>query len=361
MGAFGTVDRPTFRAWRARHTFEAVEGSRSSTVLIGTDAGDVAGSVARVTPSLFDMLGDVRPLHGRLFGADEGRPGSEDAALLSEALWRSGFGADPAVVGRRITVADQSVTVVGILSDEFRFPDWNIALWQADTFETSLNGSANADRVIAYVRLASGVPEDDALRLATAVAVEAGAQPDLSAQTRPLNGSNLDETDARAMRLLAGGVVLLFIVLCANVSSLMLAGLAARQHEMATRAALGASRQRLVSQAFVENVLVGLTGVAAGFGIASALVSAARTLIPQAVLLQSLNPLNLDARALVDVLVDEDLTELLPRRMRNLLFRIDVAHTVNPLKGLRKPVRDHFLEQRAGKPWLADYSTHQSN
>lgn len=297
-GGPNSVQVDTYRAWHGRHAFAAVEATWSSTGLLATEEGELARDVARVTPGLFEMVGGVRPVHGRLFGGDDGRPGADDRILLSEELWRREFGADASIVGRRVLLDDTPVVVVGILPDEFRFPDWTTAVWRADTFESG-GGGTRSDRVLTYARFAGDVPGDDALRLATAVAHEAGESADLFAQTRPLNGSNLDATDGRAIRLLAGGVALLFVVLCANVGSLLLAGLTSRQHELGTRAALGATRRRLVGQASIESGLIGLAGVGAGLAVAWGLVSGARAVLPEAVLLQSLNPLNLDGRALV--------------------------------------------------------------
>jgi predicted permease len=143
------------------------------------------------------------------------------------------------------------------------------------------------------------VPAADALRVATTVAREADPTTATQwAQSRPLSALELDTYYARAVPLLSGGVLLLFLVLCANVSSLLLAGLAARGREFATRTALGASRSRLVRQAFLESLVVGAAGVAAGTGIAWVLVSVSRVVLPQAALLHSLNPLNIDGRAL---------------------------------------------------------------
>lgn len=297
-GGASSVPVDTYRAWHERHAFSAIEGTSSSVGLIATEAGEIARSVARVSPGLFDMVGGVLPLHGRLFGDDDGSPGASDRILLSEALWRSEFGADASMLGRRVMLDDMSVVIVGILPDEFRFPDWTTAIWRADTFEGG-GGGTRGDRVVSYARLAADVPQADALRLATDVARDAGSQASLTAQLRPINASNLDATDERAIRLLAGGVVLLLVVLCANVSSLLLAGLTSREHELGTRAALGATRGRLVGQALIESGLVGLAGVGVGLAAAWSLVAGARAVLPDAVLLQSLNPLNLDARALV--------------------------------------------------------------
>ena len=108
-----------------------------------------------------------------------------------------------------------------------------------------------------------------------------------------------DEYSKRAVPVLAGGVGLVFLVLCANVCGLLLARLTTRRREFSMRAALGASRGRLIRQAIVESCLLGTIGVLLGATLAWAFVSVARALLPEPMLLQTLNPLNLDARALV--------------------------------------------------------------
>jgi putative ABC transport system permease protein len=288
-----------FKAWRESPAFAAVEGAVWSTALIGSDSGEVTRGIARVTPGVFDLLGGVRPVRGRLFDASEGRPGNDDRVLLSQDLWRALFHSDPALVGRSITIDGKPVVVVGILPSEFRFPQWNTVVWRAANFETPQAAALGA-RPVVYVRFAANVPRADALRVATTVAREADASENATrwAQSRSLSAFELDAYYARAVPLLSGGVVLLFLVLCANVSSLLLAGLAARGRELATRTALGASRSRLVRQAFLESVVTGAGGIVAGAGIGWGLVSVARAVLPQAALLHSLNPLNLDARAL---------------------------------------------------------------
>lgn len=291
-GTTPTAD--VFRAWRTSPAFAAVAGAYSGTALITTDAGAATREMARVTPELFDLLGGVRPVGGRLFDATEGRPGSDDRVLVSEDVWRGLFHADPALVGRRITIDNKPVTVVGVLPSDFRFPAWNTVVWKADTFE------APNERPTVYVRFAPSVPREDALGVATRVAQGMNAKYATQwAQARPLGANELDKYYQRAVPLLSGGVVLLFLVLCANVSSLLLTGFTARGREFAVRAALGASRARLVRQAFLESALCGAGGIIAGAGIGWALVSVSRAVLPQAALLRSLNPLNIDARALI--------------------------------------------------------------
>lgn len=286
-----TVAPAVFRAWKSCPAFAAAEAARSDTALIAIDGGVALRGIARVTPGVFDLLGGIRPVRGRLFDASEGRPGSDDRVLLSEDVWRALCHSDPALVGRSIMVDGRPMVVVGILPSEFRFPSWNTVIWRAASFED--------ERPVVYVRFAPKVPSADALRMATTAAREADARnARLWAQPRPLAGLVLDEYYQRAVPLLSGGVVLLFLVLCANVSSLLLGGLLARAREFATRSALGAPRSRLVRQAFLESAGVGTGGLVAGIGIGWALVSVSRAFLPEVFLMRSLNPLNIDLRAL---------------------------------------------------------------
>jgi putative ABC transport system permease protein len=183
--------------------------------------------------------------------------------------------------------------VVGILPAEFRFPSADTVLWKPTDLRSRPGELARA-----YVRFASGMPRAEALRLATGAARTADAA---NASLRPwvhtLAGID-DEYSRRAVPMLAGGVGLVFLVLCANVCGLLLARLTARRREFSMRAALGASRGRLIRQAVVESCLLGTLGVVLGAALAWALVSVAWALLPEPMLLQTLNPLNLDARAL---------------------------------------------------------------
>ncbi|MEX2273148.1 MAG: ABC transporter permease [Vicinamibacterales bacterium] len=291
-GGASTVSPAVFRAWRDSAAFAAVEAATSASALVETESGNVSSrNLARVTPGVFDLLGGVRPVQGRLFDATDGRPGSDDRILLSEDVWRSLYHSDPSLVGRTITIDDAPMVVVGILPSAFRFPSWNTVIWRAASFERG------QDRPIVYARFSDAVPPADALSLATTAAREAGVRGNSRAFARPL-APTLDDYYAKALPMLSGGVVLLFVVLCANVSSLLLAGLTLRARELGTRAALGATRARLVRQVFLEAAMVAIAGVAAGTGLGWLLVSSAQGVLPQAAFVHSLNTLDIDVRAL---------------------------------------------------------------
>jgi predicted permease len=296
-GGRTTVAPAVLRAWRDSSAFAGAESARPDMALIEANGSVATRGIARVSPGIFDLLGGVRPVRGRLFDQSEGRAGTNDRVLLSEDLWRSLYHADSSIVGRRITIDREALLVVGILPSDFRFPLWNTEIWRASDF-TAPTAQATAFPMV-YVRFASNMPRDEALRLARDAARAADSRnAKLEPRVRPLAADVLDPFYERAVPLLAGGVVLVFLVLCANVSSLLLARLGERRREFSVRSALGASRGRVMRQAVVESAVIGLLGVIVGICLAWALVSAARAFLPDALLLRTLNPLNIDLRSL---------------------------------------------------------------
>ena len=274
--------------------FDTVEGASTGTSLLDTGLGPIVRPSAWVSPGVFAMLG-VGPSRGRLFEAGDGRPGLDDRVLMSEDLWRAAFGADPALIGQRITIDGSSALLIGLMPSGFRFPAWNTVIWKP----LDLVNPPKTVLPQAFVRLAPGVPMADALGRAAEVAK--ATEPSFAANTvmrgQPLADS-LDPYYQRAVPLLAGGVGLVLLVLCANVSSLLLARLTARQRELRLCAALGASRWRLLRQVCLEHGLLGASGVAFGVGLAWALVSLSQSVLPQAFSLRTLHPVDLDGRAL---------------------------------------------------------------
>jgi putative ABC transport system permease protein len=259
-GGRGAVAPAVFHAWQESTAFAGAESAVPHTALVDVNGSVVARGIARITPGLFELLGGVRPIRGRLFDASEVRAGIHDRVLLSEDLWRTLYQSDPAIIGRSILVDGEQLVVMGVLPADFRFPSWNTVIWRAVDYRAMPASVAN-ELPRAYVRFAPNVPRVDALRIATAAARAADSRnAELYLRVRPLAGMVLDPYYQRAVPLLAGGVILVFLVLCANVSSLLLARLTARQREFSMRSALGASRGRLVRQAFVESSVLGVVG-----------------------------------------------------------------------------------------------------
>ena len=295
-GGRTTVAPAVLQAWRTTPGLAAAESAQSDTALIDVEGAYATRPMAWVTPGLFALLGDIQPVRGRLFDAVDGAAGAEGRALLSESVWRGLFNADPGLVGRRVTIDGEPIVIVGILPADFRFPAWDTVLWRPIDF-SALPPTRATDRPTAYVRFAADVPREEALRLATASARHADATTaELQVRVRPLVPANA--YDRHAVRLLTGGVIFVFVVLCINVSSLLLGRLSGRRRDFGVCAALGASRRRLMYEAFLESSALGLAGVAAGVGVAWTLVTLAQVFLPDAYLMRTLNPLDLDIRAL---------------------------------------------------------------
>jgi predicted permease len=292
------VSAANFLAWRATPAFESVESATTATAVIETGAGPIARGTATVTPGLFAMLG-VGAIRGRLFDGQDGRAGATDRALISEDLWRSAFAADASIIGRTITIDGERVLVIGVLPADFRFPQWDTVIWRPVQYDSAAE-TAGVALPIAYVRFAAAIPREDALRLATEAAHQADAATEkLNADADPVAGLLLNRYYARALPLLFGGFALVFVVLCANAGSLLLVRISERRREFTMCSALGASRWRLLRQALIESVMLGVLGTAGGVALSMALIAAARVFLPEAFLLRTLNPLNMDARALL--------------------------------------------------------------
>lgn len=283
-------------AWRQSGVFSGVEAANPETAVLEVNGTFATRGMARVTPGLFAMLGGVQPVRGRLFEAADG-DASENRILLSAELWRTTFQSNEGIVGQRILVNNETMTVVGVLPADFRFPVWDTQIWRADSFSPSRGTGTTLQLPRAFVRFAPGIPREDALRIAmiSAQAVDASTANQWP-QTEPLVRS--DAYDARAVPILAAGVLLVLAVLCANASSLMMARLSDRRREFAMRTALGAARHRLIRQTLFESAGIGVLAIAAGAAIASAMLAVSRGLLPAEILFRTLNPLDMDVRAL---------------------------------------------------------------
>jgi putative ABC transport system permease protein len=239
------------------------------------------------------MLGmlDVRPVRGRIFIPGD----TSDALLVSETIWRSTFGSDPGIIGKRVILGGSQGVVVGVLPAAFRFPAPTTAAWRV------MDAAAPPDDARSlwlYARLKPGVPLADAETRVGAIARALnrlprsyGGDPPLSS----LGASGVDAFTQRALWLLFGGVGIVFLVLCANVSSLVLTGISSRRRELGVCSALGASQARLIREAVIEHALIGVAGAVTGIVLAHNLTAS----IPELFVGQTLNPIDLDLRALI--------------------------------------------------------------
>ena len=294
----GSHSYPNFLDMRTQNTvFEHVASYHGSDYIL-TGRGEPArlqGLVA--TTDLFPLLG-VQPLLGRTFLPDEDKPSeSGRVAILSEQLFRKRFNSDPSILNQAITLDGRPFTVVGVMPASFEFPIQNepVELW------TTIAGDASGEEPITAARgahflqvigrLKSGVTKEQAQSELTTIAARLEQQyPDTNTSKSLRVDSALTALvgDIRpALLILLGAVACVLLIACANVANLLLARATSRHKEMAIRAALGASRMRVIRQLLTESVLLSLCGGAVGLLLAvwwsDLLVALGKEDIPRAV------------------------------------------------------------------------------
>jgi predicted permease len=228
-----------------------------------------------VSDNFFEMLG-VRPQHGRLFNAEEGKWNGPKAVILSDGLWRRRFGSDPGIVGTPLILNDEPHTVVGILPVSFDFgsvfaPGSRFDLYFPFALSPETNRWGNTMAMIG--RLKPGVSAAEAQAeirtLAGQITAEHPERNSFVGHVRPL----ADQVSGRmrlAVWVLAGAVGMVMLIVCANLSNLLLARTASRHRELAIRSALGAGRRRLVAQMLTESLVLSCGGAIVGLALAIA-------------------------------------------------------------------------------------------
>jgi putative ABC transport system permease protein len=286
-----SVSIPEYLDYRGQaRSFESVAAVRNVSLNFAEGAaGPERLPGAAVTASFFDVLG-VAPVLGRVFTAEEDRPGGASVAVLSRGVWQRRFGGAPGVVGRAVRINDQPVTIVGIMPASFRFPEADTGVWiplRVDSASPGNRGAHNraviarirGDVTLAAVRgevsaigrrLAREYPEDYPDGSGWGVSVKTLRERLVGDLTEPL-------------RLLFAAVLFVVLIAAANTSGLMLARASERRAEFAARAALGASRLRVIRQVVIEGAVAGAAGGALGLLVAELLLRGFELTLPAAV------------------------------------------------------------------------------
>jgi predicted permease len=231
-------------------------------------------STVVITTDFLRTLG-VQPQIGREFNAEETRVGGPSAVLLSDAVWRNSFSADPQILGRAITLNDTSALVVGVLPAEFWFPQPADAVLPLRP-TGSLSDTGTNTQIIARLQDAAGMAQAQADVASMTEQLREAAQGNVARNYRGLAILAYRDWlvgDVRLNLLLlffATGVLLL--IACGNLALLLLTRFAARARELAVRTALGSSRRRMLAQLLTENLVLTAMGAAAGVTAAHALI-----------------------------------------------------------------------------------------
>jgi predicted permease len=257
----------------------------------------------QVTPSFFPTLG-LKPVLGRTFLDSEGKNGQDRVVVLSHAFWQTKFGMQSDILGQSLTMNGKPYTIIGVLPDNFDFPSPLYKVWVPAALDAPLfqdNIDAHFLRVIG--RLKAGVTFEQ-LRAEVDV-LGRHVNPAGDDTVRRFYPMSLEERMFGDLRqpllILFSAVVFLLLIACANVANLMLARSSSRRSEMAIRAAMGASRPRLIAQLLTEAALLAAIGGVLGIGLAVWGLDALRAFAAQNV--QELLHAHVDGWALTFVLV----------------------------------------------------------
>ena len=265
------VSAANYLDWaRESHVFEKTAIYTYATFDFMTGANPEVVPSGEVESSFFSVYG-VRPMLGRGFLPEDDRAGRNNVVVLGYNFWRNRFASNPAIVGQRITLNNAAYTVVGVMGPAFRSPDW-AKIWTPLAWTDKERAVRGEHHFLVIARLRQGVnlrqaqtemdiisgrlqkeyPEDDNGWGALVVPL----RDEMVGDVRP------------ALLVLLGAVGFVLLIACANISNLVLARTMARRKEMAIRAALGASRIRIVQHVLVEAITLSVFGGALGLAIA---------------------------------------------------------------------------------------------
>ena len=257
--------------WRAQsHSFDQLALYRWWNVnLTGSEQPErIQGFL--VTANFIDVTG-IKPILGRTFTEEENRPGKGDVAIIANSLWQRHFGGDPDIIGKTITVNRLSLTIVGVMPNSLSYPIPG-EIYAPLTITPELANSRQSHDSYVIGRLKPDVSIQSAQAdIANITARLEQQYPEtntgLGATVFPIVADTVRKYDTGVWVAMAA-VAFVLLIACANVANLMLARASGRQREIALRAALGATRWRIVRQLLTESVIVALLGGIVGILVA---------------------------------------------------------------------------------------------
>jgi putative ABC transport system permease protein len=283
-----SISYPDFLDWRARQTsFTAIGVSSGQSFNYDGESSTerLAGLLA--SHDLSTALG-ITALRGRLFSAEDDKPGAERTVIISEGFWKRSFGGRESAIGEKIRLNKEVYTIIGVLPDAFQFPGAPTEVWApvglwGDRYRDRWNHSG----LYAVARLKPGVTfAQGCAEMRTIVGQLAREYPATNTGVSVVTQMFADSVfgGVRPMLfVLLGAAGFVLLIACTNVANLQLAKAHARGREFAVRSALGAGRGRVVRQLLVESVLLGLLGCAVGLALGAWAIGVLRTALPASI------------------------------------------------------------------------------
>jgi putative ABC transport system permease protein len=304
------VSYPNYLDWTEQNqVFDSIAAARGNSLALSGQGEPTYIQTGSVTSNYFDVL-RVRPLLGRNLRSSDDALDANPVAVMSETLWRARFGADPALVGRTVTLDQHPITVVGIVPAYFHssVPSAATQLWVPlgqDGVFSDMRGRRAGHYLAVLGRLKPGVTAARAQSEMTALEQRLAEQYPNENKGWGVRIASLQADIAgnvrTALLVLWGAVGFVFLIACANVASLQLARAASRRKEIAIRVALGAGRQRLLRQFLTKSVLLSVIGGAVGLVLAFEALQGLIAWLPAD--LPRISEIHVDARVLAFGLV----------------------------------------------------------
>jgi predicted permease len=270
------ISYPDLLDFRNASSVDGIGGYLARSFVLNGD-GAVAERVrgGSVTPDLFPLMG-LEPSIGRQFRVEDASPpGLEPVVMLTHGLWQRRYGGDPAIIGKPIIVNDRARVVIGVMPKGFRFPEFD-ELYMPLRWEESPRSARNVNAV-ALLRDGHSIDVARAELAGVAQRLEQ-AYPESNrgygVRVIPIRDSYVGANDRQVVVVLMSAVGFVLLIMCANLANLMLVRGAARQRELAVRAAMGASWMRLLWATLSETVWLAVPGAALGLLLSRWLVDA---------------------------------------------------------------------------------------
>jgi putative ABC transport system permease protein len=262
--------------------FQELGAWSGSSVNLSTSGRPERIEANRSSPGFQAMMGH-RFLLGRDFLPEEGEPGKDHVAILTNRLWKTRFGSDPNIIGKQVQMNGEPSTIVGVmapgpadrLTNELYIP----LAFKPDQINHDFHWLFVLGRLKPSVTLEQANADMDAVTKHIAEQYPKSNQ-GWGAKVEPLKNDFLDRDVIRAMWLLMGAVGFVLLIACANIANLLLARATTRQKEVAVRASLGASRWRLFGQFLAESLALSIAGCIVGTALAWGLLKLIMTMMP---------------------------------------------------------------------------------